>query len=571
MPNLPRHLNETRAVGNQGSYFLRLFNPRVFFRRRLVILIFSAICLLLIYCNSSMNSKKFDFTHSENGLTDQTEAMIESKERKPSLIPAPKLNNPADRLYQSIEHKQTSLERQRKIKAAVLSTWSTYYRNAFGQDEIAPLTKEGRQTHNGWGATAVDSLDTLLVLYSQYDYIQAKQHVKTMNFSQGTNVPFFETISRYIGGLLGAYELMQDSIMSEKAAELGKALAQAFESPSGIPYSSLNFTSETTTSTVNTEGSLLGEIGGIQIEFNRLTQITGKSFYFEKSQQILEILSQKSTPIRGLYPQYIDPNTGEFKSNTISMEKKGHRFYETLLKQYLFSVNTLEQYRNMYEQSMDALSSHLIYRNSQGQTFLTSLDEEGNMLETMNHEACAVPGMLALGAQTLDRPQDLQLAEELMETCIQMAAATSTGLSPSKIGWTTEREYDTFTLEHKSQMIKHGFYVLDKEYQLWPEMAESLFMLYRVTSDRKYQETGWQLFLNLQSHCKAGYGFSGLKDVNDENSEDNRMESQFLGKSMKYLYLLFTANDFLPIDEYLFTTGGHVIRIPRKWESLSKP
>ncbi|KAK9761634.1 hypothetical protein K7432_013323 [Basidiobolus ranarum] len=293
-----------------------------------------------------------------------------------------------------------------------------------------------------------------------------------MTFSHGTVVPFFDTTSRYIGGLLGAYELMQDAIMLEKATDLGNLLAQAFESPSGIPYSSLNFISGVATTTARTEGSLLGEIGGVQMEFRRLAQVTGKRLFLEKSQQIIDMLDQSTTKIPGLYPQYIDPDSGEFKSQIISLEKKGHRFYETLLKQYLFSVNTLEQYRTMYEQSVDSIQKHLIYRDSQKRTFLTSLDEDGKMTQTMNHEACAVPGMLALGAHSLERPGDLSLAKELMQTCIDMTAATSTGLPPSRIAWANKHQYDALTSSRKNEIRNHGFYVLEKDYQLWSGKSE---------------------------------------------------------------------------------------------------
>ncbi|ORX98196.1 seven-hairpin glycosidase [Basidiobolus meristosporus CBS 931.73] len=568
MPDLPSHSAETRNGNARGNSVMRLFNPKILFRRRLVLFVFfCTVCMLLLYHTGVVNPDRFSFHRSENALVDQDETLTGSVSNSSFPNEQSKLENPANTYYLSAEHKKLSLGRQAKVRAALLSTWGAYFSNAFGQDEIVPLTKEGKLSHNGWGVTVVDSLDTLLILSSQYDYIQGKQHVKNMTFSHGTVVPYFETTSRYIGGFLGAYELMQDAIMLEKATELGDLLAQAFESPSGIPYSSLDFITGEATTAAHTEGSLLGEIGGLQMEFRRLAQVTGKRHFLEKSQYVIDFLDQSVTKIPGLYPQAFDPDSGKFKSQVVSLENTGHRFYETLLKQYLFSVNTLEQYRVMYERAADAIHKHLIYVDSEKRTFLASLDEDGKMVQSMNHEACAVPGMLALGAQALNRPDDLLLAKALIQTCIGMAETTTTGLPPSRIGWAAKDQYNELSSQHKNEIQRHGFYTIEKDYQLWPEIVESLFMLYRVTLDRQYQEAGWKFFLALEKHCKVKYGFSGLKDVGNGESKDNHMDSQFLAKTMKYLYLLFTPTDLLPIDEYLFTSGGHVIRIPRKWES----
>lgn len=45
------------------------------------------------------------------------------------------------------------------------------------------------------------------------------------------------------------------------------------------------------------------------------------------------------------------------------------------------------------------------------------------------------------------------------------------------------------------------------------ETVESLFILYRVTGDSKYQEWGWKIFEALEKHCKTQVGFSGVRNV----------------------------------------------------------
>ena len=46
---------------------------------------------------------------------------------------------------------------------------------------------------------------------------------------------FFETVIRYLGGLLSAYALSHRQIFLDKADELGRVLLPAFNTTSGMP------------------------------------------------------------------------------------------------------------------------------------------------------------------------------------------------------------------------------------------------------------------------------------------------------------------------------------------------
>jgi hypothetical protein len=53
--------------------------------------------------------------------------------------------------------------------------------------------------------------------------------------SQNHHVPFFETVIRYLGGLLSAYALSHEPILLAKADQLANLLDPAFETASGLP------------------------------------------------------------------------------------------------------------------------------------------------------------------------------------------------------------------------------------------------------------------------------------------------------------------------------------------------
>ena len=55
------------------------------------------------------------------------------------------------------------------------------------------------------------------------------------NIAQYQYTPFFETIIRYLGGLLSAYALSGEPILLSRADDLGRKLLPAFNSTHGIP------------------------------------------------------------------------------------------------------------------------------------------------------------------------------------------------------------------------------------------------------------------------------------------------------------------------------------------------
>jgi mannosyl-oligosaccharide alpha-1,2-mannosidase len=67
-----------------------------------------------------------------------------------------------------------------------------------------------------------------------------KYHSLAADILIQTNAPFFETVIRYLGGLLSAYALSGESILLARADELGRQLLPVFNSPSGLPHFSVN-------------------------------------------------------------------------------------------------------------------------------------------------------------------------------------------------------------------------------------------------------------------------------------------------------------------------------------------
>ncbi|CAG0895382.1 unnamed protein product [Darwinula stevensoni] len=83
------------------------------------------------------------------------------------------------------------------------------------------------------------------------------------------------------------------------------------------------------------------------------------------------------------------------------------------------------------------------------------------------------------------------------------------------------------------------------------------------TAERVYHTRN---FLNsyqaLEKHCRVGSGYSGIKDVYQvPPMHDDVQQSFFLAETLKYLYLLFSDDSLLPLDEWVFNTEAHPLPI----------
>jgi mannosyl-oligosaccharide alpha-1,2-mannosidase len=126
---------------------------------------------------------------------------------------------------------------------------------------------------------------------------------------------------------------------------------------------------------------------------------------------------------------------------------------------------------------------------------------------------------------------------------------TATGLGP-----------ETFMVDDGSGDIRSGV----ASYLLRPETVESIFIMYRVTGDDMYRDWGWKIFEAMEKNCRVENGFSGLNNVNIMPPQyDDFQQSFFLAETLKYLYLLFSPTNVIPLDQWVFNTEAHPFRITK--------
>ncbi|ORX65946.1 glycoside hydrolase [Linderina pennispora] len=412
-------------------------------------------------------------------------------------------------------HSRVNYERQQAVRDAMKHAWSGYRQFAFGHDEFQPLTRTFNSKWGGWGITLVDALDTLKLMGLDEEYSEAKR----LDFQ----MQVFEMTIRALGGLLGAYELDNDPMLLKKATEVGDVLLWAYDTPTGLPASRLDINNRLLS------GSTLlciAEGGTMQLEYQKLAQLTGNDTYRRMAERASNALENGQRKYKGLYPTYIDIHSGQYVNNTaLSVGAMADSFYEYQLKQYILNGKREQKYKDWYVTSSEAVKEKLV-RTAWGMKYIGHWDyNESLFVQEMQHLTCFYPGLLALGARVLDRPEDLRLAEEITETCYLSYRNMPTGLGPEK----------------------------------------SIFVLYRITGDDKYREWGWNIFMAIEKYARTPYGYAAVRNVGErlvqESNWEDSMESFFLAETLKYLYLLFSPPNLISLDEYVLNTEAHPFKI----------
>jgi mannosyl-oligosaccharide alpha-1,2-mannosidase len=139
------------------------------------------------------------------------------------------------------EAKTERLERREAVKTAFVRSWNGYRTYAWGEDELQPLTGGAKKRFAGWGATLVGALDTLWIMGMKDEFEEAVKAIAEIDFTttMDDEINVFEVTVRYLGGLLGAYDVSEGryQVLLEKAVELGEFLYAAFDTENRMPVS----------------------------------------------------------------------------------------------------------------------------------------------------------------------------------------------------------------------------------------------------------------------------------------------------------------------------------------------
>lgn len=156
---------------------------------------------------------------------------------EPKTTSIPKIQ--AEFAAETETQKRERVKKLSVVKESFLHAWNGYKKHAMGHDEVDPVHGDRRNPFMGWGATLVDTLDTLWIMGMKEEFEEAVEATKKIDFgtSARKDIPLFETVIRYLGGLIGAYDVSgaKYPVLLDKAKELAEILMGAFDTPNRMP------------------------------------------------------------------------------------------------------------------------------------------------------------------------------------------------------------------------------------------------------------------------------------------------------------------------------------------------
>jgi mannosyl-oligosaccharide alpha-1,2-mannosidase len=220
---------------------------------------------------------------------------------------------------ESPAEKEKREQRLAKVKEETQRAWSGYKKYAWTHDELRPVSKKSKDPFCGWAATLVDSLDTLWIMGLKEEFEEAVEAVKDIDFTTTPyrdDIPVFETIIRYLGGLIGAYDVTGNDpkykSLLNKAVELAEILMSVFDTPNRMPilyyHWKPDFNVDPKRASTNAG---VAELGSMSMEFTRLAQLTGKHKYYDAIARITDAFEdlqnrEGATAIPGIFPENLD-------------------------------------------------------------------------------------------------------------------------------------------------------------------------------------------------------------------------------------------------------------------------
>lgn len=216
--------------------------------------------------------------------------------------------------------REKRLRRQAKVKAEAGRAWEAYRHYAWTHDEVKPVSLAPNDPFCGWAATLVDALDTLWLMNMTSEFDAGVEAVKAIDFTTTpyrVDIPVFETIIRYLGGLLGAYDVTGGheggyKVLLDKAVELAEILMSVFDTPNRMPVLYYQWKPEYNVSPKKASTSSgVAELGSMGMEFTRLAQLTGEDKYYDAIARITDALEELQnrpggTALPGIFPQNLD-------------------------------------------------------------------------------------------------------------------------------------------------------------------------------------------------------------------------------------------------------------------------
>lgn len=420
-----------------------------------------------------------------------------------------------------------------EMKSETLRAWKAYKEYAWGFDVLLPLSKSGHNWYEtSLGISPFDAYSTLAIMDFTDEAKEIENYALSKDWNQDVYVQVFEVNIRILGGLLAMYDHTKNPEILKKAIDFGDRLLPAFNSPTGIPYHSVNLkTGKTAGNLGEGKGNIVNtaQAATYLFEFGILSYYAKNPKYYQAAKKAsLAVFNRKSEI--GLPGDFINVETGEWTNNWSYLQAGMDSYYEYLFKSnYLFPDPEIEAAWTFSLQKINQYYAET-YQNKQ---FYACVDmHTGEIVKrSMSLYDAFFPAIQALSG-------DVETAEKNMETWNWLWNAY--GLLP------TRYLYEDDSIEYANS-------------ELNPEIIESAYYLHEITGKPKYLNMIYNYWNDIKQCCRNDVAFHAVEDVRTMKAKDY-LATYFYAETLKYFYVAVADKKVFNFDEYVFNTEAHPFR-----------
>ncbi len=416
------------------------------------------------------------------------------------------------------------------IKFETQRSWQAYREFAWGCDVLLPLSRSCFNWYEeSLGISPIDAYSTLAVMNLDEEAKEIEKYALSKKWDQDVYVQVFEVNIRILGGLLAIYDKTKNPDILEKAIDFGNRLLPAFNSPTGIPYHSVNLkTGATSGNHGEGKGNIINtaQAATYLFEFGILSYYSRNPKYYNAAKKASLAIFKRKSKI-GLPGDYINVDTGEWTNDWSYLQAGMDSYYEYLFKSNLlfpdpeieeawgFSLEKINQY---YSDEYDGKQFYACVNMHTGKIVKRS----------MSLYDAFFPAVQALHG-------DIKNAERNMETWDWLW--NKYGLLP------TRYLYEADSIEYANS-------------ELNPEIIESAYYLHQITGKPLYLNMIYKYWNDMNNCCRNDAAFNSVEDVRTMEAKDY-LATYFYAETLKYFYLAVVEKDIFDFDKYVFNTEAH--------------
>jgi hypothetical protein len=415
-----------------------------------------------------------------------------------------------------------------EVKNETARTWQAYKEFAWGHDVLAPLSR----SHKDWYAeplyiSPIDAYSTLHLMGMKEEAAEIEQYVvDSLNFDKDIDAKIFEVNIRILGGLLAMYGLSENPQVLAKAQDFADRMLPAFDTPTGIPTYWVNLkTGQTKGDTVN-----VAEAATYTMEMGALSYYTKDPKYYQAGKKATLAIFNRRSDI-GLIGDVIDVQSGEWVSQQSHICAGVDSYYEYLYKSYLLFGDP--ELGEIWQESIPKVHQYL------AEEYNDQLWYARANMHTGEKESAVVtlydaffPALMALSG-------DIERGRRHQSTWNWLW--NQYGLEP-------------MVYDYKKGTPNYPVYDLN------PEIIESAYYLYHLTSDSTYFHMNESFWEDVKQYCRTEVAFTSVQDVQTMEKKDY-MPTFFLAETLKYFYLTFSHHQgVFDFDDHVFNTEAHQFR-----------